>query len=94
MKITVLILCLITFALLLANCLYSLHKVEKERDFLQEKLERFEARYKTGDLEHTIQFEHTCGHKELFSLNGSQIYHLSQLQAHSCYDCRKQNDEL
>lgn len=61
----------------------------KERDFAVEKLERFEARYEMGDLEHTIQFQHSCGHKELFSMNRDQIHYLMELQAHACYECRK-----
>jgi hypothetical protein len=69
-------------------------KLKRELNFTIEKLERFEKRYNMGDLEHTIEFEHTCGHKELFSLSNDQVRYLMQLKAHSCYDCNRRNEKL
>mgnify|MGYP003989126761 FL=1 len=72
-------------------------KVDKKRrtltyqnKHLSEKLERYEARYEAGDLEHTVKFTHSCGHEELFSLNKVQANYLMQLKAHSCFECNNE----
>jgi hypothetical protein len=83
---------LLVLSLPLAYTAFSWQKAVEERDYLQKKLDRFEARYELGDLEHTIQFEHTCGHKELFSMNKDQIYYLMELQANPCTDCYRRDN--
>jgi hypothetical protein len=70
----------------------SRNKLIEERDDIQKKLDRWQARYEMGDMEHSIEFEHTCGHRELFSLSREQGHYLMQLQAHSCYDCNRKNE--
>jgi hypothetical protein len=83
----------LAFGLPLVYTTLSWNKAVKERDFHKAKHERFEKRYELGDLDHTIEFEHTCGHRELFSMNKDQIHYLMQLQAHSCYECNGKRTE-
>jgi len=87
------ILFVISCSLIAMGLFSEYHKVCKERDFAIKKLERFEARYERGDLDHTIHFKHACGHFELFSLSRDQVYYLMQLQAHPCFDCNHRDDE-